>query len=417
MHLAIVASALAFEAQVEELPSGDTLIVVEDDRADLVKMVVRFPVGDFSPYWQDEHIRDAWGYQYYDSEGVFRQRAEDLVADIDLYSSSRTATISALCLREDMAACAQLLSDILLSTDIDVDELKRSKKGQKAGWKARLSDPEFVRRQAAERAMYVEEDPRRRDVEKPAKVSTKAQDNAEAKMAIVTVPDRVVAYSGNISLEEARALTEGLLPESTSRLPEMEITLPDLAERDVGDVVVELPELTQVYFSLYRPGLVHGDPHTSHQSVAHHVLVGHFYSRMSRALRHDSGLTYGVSGSDWLGNSETCYRLSSYSKVETGEEAIDVMRDTLATFHVDGITETEREQAISYLLGEMARSNQAPWNLRWDRVSEITQEWPEYYYRDLMLATQELSVEDINGWISDFYDPANFRLVKVVPEQ
>lgn len=416
MQLLLLSAAFAYEAQVVELDSGDTLVVVEDHRAELVKMVVRFPVGHFSPYWQDHHLRDVWGYQFYDSEGVYRQRADDLVADIDFDINARNATASALCMREDLEPCAELLADMLLSTDIDVDELKRARKGQKAGWKGDLQDPEFVRRQAAERAMYVEDDPRRRDVEKPVKVSTKAKANAEAKMAVVSTPGRIIAFAGDITLEEARALTESLVPAATERLPEMDIVLPDLADNDRRDIVVELPELTQVYFSLVRPGLIHGDPHHAHQMVAHHVLVGHFYSRMGRSMRHDSGLTYGVSGSSWIGLSEPAYRLSSYSKLESGDEAIQVMRDTIATFHADGITQEEKDEAVSYLMGKMARSNQAPWSLMWDRIGELSYGWPEDYYRDIKLSTEELTVEDINAWIAEFYDPTAFQLVKVVPE-
>ena len=417
MFFALLSPAAAYEAQVETLDNGDTLVVVEDDRADLVKIVVRFRVGDLSPYWRDNHLRDAWGYQYWDTEGLFRERAEELVADISLDVNSRNATISALCMKEDAQACADLLGDILRSEDLSKDELKRSRKGQSADWKSNLKDPEFILRQATQATFYVDDDPRAEDTQKPARVSTKASKNAAAKMAVVHTPDRILGFSGNVSLDEAKTLAEGLVPDPIERLAEMDVVLPERAEHDGSEVVVDLPDLTQTYFRYYRPGLVHLDENTATQRVAHYILTGHFYSRMGRAMRHDSGLTYGVGSSSWLSNSETPYSLSSYSKLETGDEAVRVMRETLATFHAEGVTAEELAEAQSYLDGKLAMDNQAPWNLMWDRIDELSYGWPEDYYRNSKTASTEVTLEEVNAWIAEFYDPADFTLVRVVPSE
>ena len=418
MLLTLLTAASAMELQVEQLPAGDHIVLVQDPRADIVTMAVRFPVGDFSPAWQEAHLDEIWSFQFYDPEGELRQRAEALAADVDVDINSRNATISATCLREDMRGCAELLGETLHTTRLDKDELKRARKGQKADWKGRLTDPEFVLRQAAERALYAEGDPRRDDVEKPRRIDVGAARDASAKTQVLSQPGRLLGFSGNLSMAEAQELSALFrLPQPTEPAPEWTVQVPPVQLQEPATVEVELPDLTQIYFAMFRPGLTHADENIPHQYIAHHVLTGHFYSRMGRALRHDSGLTYGVSGSNWLGNTEPCYRIGSYSKLETGEEAIEVMRQTMATYAAEGITEQEREQAVSYLLGRHAVSNPAPWNLMWDHVAELQFGWEREHYGQLKRAAAELSLEQVNAWIAEFYDPTQWSLVVLRPEQ
>ena len=417
MLLTLLSAALAMDLQVVELPAGDRLVLVQDTRADLVTMTARFPVGDFSPVWHAEHLDEIWRFQILDPEGELRRQADALAADVDLTVNSRNATIKATCLRDDMRDCAVLIADTLQNTTIDRDELKRARKGHRTEWKMRLSDPSFVLRRAAEQALYTESDPRRSDVEKPRKPSLRVARDASIKNAVLQQPGRLLGFSGNLSLDEAQELVALFaLPEPTVARPEWSVVLPPLKAAGATTIEVELPDLTQVYFALFRPGIVHGDENIPHQYIAHRVLVDDFYSRMSRALRHDSGLTYGVSGSSWMALSEPCYRLTSYSKLETGEEAIAVMQETLADFAAHGITEEEREQAVSYLLGKHAVANSAPWGLMWDRINELQHGWERDHYGEMKRAAAELSVDEINRWIAEFYDPQQWSLVVLRPE-
>jgi len=417
MFLILSTFANAMELQVEELPSGDSIVLVQDARSDVVTMEVRFPVGDFSPAWQATHLDEIWSFQAYDPDGALRLRAEALAAEVGSVVSNRSATLGAICLREDMLACATLLGDILHSDALERDELKRHRRTQWGDWEGLLSDPEFVLRQAAEQALFVKGDPRRMDVEKPRRLDLRVARDPSAKEAVLALPNRLMGFSGNLSLDDAVALTALFrLPEPSERGPEWTVELPALSDDVPATVEAELPELTQVHFTMFRAGLVYEDEHVPHQHVAHHVLVGHFYSRMYRALRHDSGLSYGVSGSNFFGLSEPCYRISSSSKVETGDQAIAVMRETMSTYASEGITVEEHEQAVSHLLGLHAIRSSTPWSLTSTALHEVQFGLERDHLGALKRAAAELSVEEINAWIASFYDPEAWSLVVVRPE-
>ena len=85
-------------------------------------------------------------------------------------------------------------------------------------------------------------------------------------------------------------------------------------------------------------------------------------------------------------------------------------------FHEKGITEEERAAAVSYLMGSRAFQRQSADQIlsRW--MGELSLGLPAGFHDDLVDKAAALSLDEINAFIRDFYDPSQFSMVKAVPK-
>ena len=178
-----------------------------------------------------------------------------------------------------------------------------------------------------------------------------------------------------------------------------------------------LPRLTQVYLALTRSGLAIDDPDQAAFRIASHVLAGHFYSRMYVALRHDAGETYTVNASNYgTIHRPTVHVLRTYTRTANADRAERIFQDTLAAFHTGGITDEERQDAIGNLAGRRLFGRQTPRQMLAEHLTERRLGLPDGLFVDLPRQAAALTLADINAFITRFYDPDEFTLVRVEAE-
>jgi predicted Zn-dependent peptidase len=175
-------------------------------------------------------------------------------------------------------------------------------------------------------------------------------------------------------------------------------------------------KLTQVYLSCDRDSLPWEDPRRPAFLVADHVLAGHFYARLYVALRHEGGDTYGVGTSDGGDVVPGIYAASTFTRVSNAASIEEKFRESMRVFGERGITEQERANAVGYLTGHLAFGRQAPDQIlaRW--LTERRFGLAPGTLDDLVDRASTLSLEEINAFIRDFYDPAQFTMIRALPE-
>jgi len=128
--------------------------------------------------------------------------------------------------------------------------------------------------------------------------------------------------------------------------------IPDIGKLgDPGVHVLEMPvPQSTIMFGL--PGIMRADPDFIPGYVANYILGGGgFSSRLTDEVRVKRGLTYGVS------TSLTSYRKASVmvgavaTRADAVHQTIQVVRDTLADFAANGATQTELDDAKTFLTG------------------------------------------------------------------
>ena len=398
--------------------AGTEGALVEDHRAPLVTLAIEFPAGTWSA-WSREHAgATAFEMMGTDPERTLDKRADALAVDVTLSMGSRGARLDATCLKRDLEATVALVKDVLANTRYDPRELKRRKHERMVLRQAEKTDVEASLRKATVAAFYAKDDPRRRTVEDPEDVETSIPKLVATRDAIVRMPGRIVAFAGDITADDAERLAAGMLPPADTVAPAGVATvlrpIVEAAARPrIKDVHVR--RLTQVYLALARDSVPWNDPRRPEALIADYVLGGHFYARLYVALRHEGGDTYGASTRDGGDVVPGLYTARTFTRTANAEAIEAKLRETLRVFRDRGITEAERADAAGALTGRRAFQRQSPDQILSRYLTEWRRGLAPGYLDELADRAAAVPLDQVNAFIRDWYDPAQFSMFRAVP--
>jgi zinc protease len=124
---------------------------------------------------------------------------------------------------------------------------------------------------------------------------------------------------------------------------------PPAVERSV--LVVDKPDVTQTQVRIAAPALARATPEYFPALVANAVFGGGFTSRLMEAVRVNRGLSYGVRSRFAMSRATGIFFVSSFTKLESTAELVEVILDEARRFCDAGPGEDELSRAQSYLAG------------------------------------------------------------------
>ncbi len=417
--MAVPALLLAAAVATFAVDAGTEGALVEDHRAPVVAVTIEFPVGTWSPWARAHHAADAFVYQDDDPDRTFHARADALAASIELGMSDRSASLRIRCLKDDLDAAMELAKDVLANTRYDGHELKRARRERAIRWRGTETDVAFRMAQAAARGLFPPDDPRRLPYEKPEPVSTDVAALVATRDVLIRLPGRVVGFAGDLTLEDAKRAAEALLPAPVETLPadiapRFGAIAPASSRPKTQDIAIR--KLTQVYLSFGRDSLPWTAARRPAFLVADHVLGGHFYSRLLVALRHDAGDTYGAGTRNRGDVVAGTYGASTFTRAGNAGPIEAKLREVMTVFRETGITEDERAGAISYLRGHRAFDRQSAAQILGRWMTERRLGLAPGFLDEQIERASALSRDEINAFIREYYDPAQFSTVRAVPK-
>jgi len=159
----------------------------------------------------------------------------------------------------------------------------------------------------------------------------------------------IVSLMGDITREQAHAIATEL----TRRLPQGEplSTLPAVAPSVGTEQRIPHPA-SQAHILIGMPALSRGDPDFFALTVGNYILGGGgFVSRISREVREQRGLAYSSYSYFSPMAQAGPYQAGLQTRKDQTDEALAVVRDTIAKFLRDGPTEAELKAAKDNLIG------------------------------------------------------------------
>lgn len=402
------------------LSAGTDGLLVEDHRAPLVTVMVQLPVGTATPWAKSRPVREAFADAMLDHDGNLRRQADRLAVQINLGVGLWSSTAYLSCHKRDLPAALALLRAVLDNHDIDSAQIKRRHREEWLGWQTGRRDAQTVLSRRASELLFAADDPRRHDLGPPRRPETNVATLLATRRAMLRLPGRTIGMAGDVTESEMRALTRDLLPEVDAAPPQVAPAafpaLLSLQGRN-RDEAIPLKKATQVNFAWVRAALPIDHPDFPALMVARDVLGGHFYSRLYVALRHAQGDTYGASAVMPRSREGGTFRIQTFTRLENRAVIEAKLRETLATFRNQGISEQERTDAVGALLGERNFGRQAPDQLLSQALWEKARGLPLGYQDQLAERVSRLTVDQINQFISDYFDPAEFVLLRTVPRR
>jgi len=163
----------------------------------------------------------------------------------------------------------------------------------------------------------------------------------------------VVAIMGDVTRAQAEAIAEQLtaqLPVSDGRiaLPAVTMQIPAIEQRIAHPA-------SQSHILIGAPGMSRSDPDYFPLYVGNYILGGGgFVSRLMNEVREKRGLAYSVYSYFMPLKQPGAFQIGLQTKKEQADEALKLVRNTLAEFIAQGPTEKELRAARQNLVGGFA---------------------------------------------------------------
>ncbi len=116
-------------------------------------------------------------------------------------------------------------------------------------------------------------------------------------------------------------------------------------------LLIDKPDATQTYFYIGQPGIDRLDPDRTTLLLVNTLFGGRFTSMLNEALRVKSGLTYGAFSSVQQVRLPGSIFMSTYTKTDTTQQAIDLALTVLKEMGEKGIAPEQLASAKAYLKG------------------------------------------------------------------
>jgi predicted Zn-dependent peptidase len=116
-------------------------------------------------------------------------------------------------------------------------------------------------------------------------------------------------------------------------------------------LLIDKPDATQTYFVIAQPGVRRTTPDWTALSLVNTLFGGRFTSMLNDELRVNSGLTYGARCRIDTDRMAGGLYITSYTKTETTEKALDLALELLKRLRAKGITAEQLASAKAYTKG------------------------------------------------------------------
>ncbi len=225
----------------------------------------------------------------------------------------------------------------------------------------------------------------------------------------------IVVVGGDMSLEEAKKFAKS----SLSLLPKGEFEkLPTVEHLKKPSSVVAKKDTKQAYIYFSSPLFVKSDDKNRYKAkVAAFILgAGGFGSRMMEEIRVKRGLAYSAYSRANITKSHSSLKGYLQTKLKSQDEAVKLVKELIADFVKNCVTQNELDQAKKFLLGSEPLRNETL-SQRLNRTfMEYYQNLGLNYYKKELKLIEDLTLKDLNDFIKS-HDEINLLSFSIVTKK
>ena len=167
-----------------------------------------------------------------------------------------------------------------------------------------------------------------------------------------TPSNTILAVAGDFNAAEMeRALAEKFGGWAAKDAPAVSLPEPASAQGK-RLLLIDKPDSTQTFYQIGNLGVARNNPDRVYIRVINTLFGGRFTSMLNEELRVNSGLTYGASSSFAQYRARGQFVISTFTRNETTEKAIDMTLDVLKKLREQGISESDLKSAKAYIKGQ-----------------------------------------------------------------
>ena len=293
-------------------------------------------------------------------KGTKTRTADQISAELDFIGGLMGAGASydytngtAEFIKKDIGKGLDLLGDVLLNPTFPQDEVSKMLKQRIDNIKSSKDQAQAVIGTYYNAYLYGSH-PYARPVggdEKSLAAITR-DDVQKFYQAYYSPSSTVMAVAGDFnSAEMERMITDKFGAWSAKAAPAVQLAEPQPV---TGKrlLLIDKPDSTQTFYQIGNVGINRTNPDRVYIEVVNTLFGGRFTSMLNSELRINTGLTYGARSGFDERKVRGPFMISTYTRNQTTERAIDMTLDILKRLHEKGITEEELKSAKSYIKGQ-----------------------------------------------------------------
>jgi len=177
-------------------------------------------------------------------------------------------------------------------------------------------------------------------------------------------------------------------------------------------LLIDKPDATQTYFYIGQPGIDRKNPDRVKLLLINTLFGGRFTSMLNEELRVKSGLSYGASCMLQRVRMPGGIVITTYTKTDTTEKAIDMALDVLKQLSQKGITAEQLASVKAYIKGTFPTQQLETT----DQLANILADMELYglgkdEIDDFFSRLDAASLDDINATARKYYKPDHLTFV------
>jgi zinc protease len=338
--------------------SGSEVYFVENHDLPIVDLSVNFAAGSARDTAEKSGLAGITRYMMtLGAAGMSDEKIANKMADVgailggDFDADRAGFKLRTLSSEREKTQALAVFTKILQQPDFPESVLEREKARIISGLQESATQPESISSKAFMAALYGSHPYSLDDsgeVDTVAKI--KRDDLQSFYKQYYGAKGAVVAIIGDLTREQAAAIAESVssgLPNAAAASPIPAVSLPAQAlEKRIAHPA------SQSHILLGYPGIKRGDPDLFPLYVGNYILGGGgFVSRLTEEVREKRGLVYSVYSYFMPMAEAGPFQVGLQTKKDQAEDALKLVRETLAKFIQNGVTEAELKAAKANIIG------------------------------------------------------------------
>jgi zinc protease len=348
------------------------------------------------------------------AKSQFEQKLDYLGAQISSGASLEYSYVSLSMAKVDQDVLLPILRDVLIKPAMNIEEFDKHKTRYLAQLEQQKESPKQVIKNYFNQLLYAEH-PYANWVDGTTGSVTSIDQTAvkQFHQSWYKPNNSAVVVSGDFESKKMKSALKKLFSVWKGKAPafKLEQNLPTVEKAKV--LLINKSDANESTFMIGGPGIKFSNPDSTALSVINTVLGARFTSWLNDELRVNSGLTYGAGSrfdSKLVGGS---FYISTFTKTETTNEAMDLALATYARLWEQGIDEQTLASAKAYVKGLFPTDYETSGNLSWLLAQMFIYGFDESYINDFSERVNSLDLERSKQLIKQYFPKENLQFVVV----
>jgi predicted Zn-dependent peptidase len=359
--VANIASAQDFKLPKYEkvkLPNGLTLYLMEQHEVPLISTSMVFPAGTiYEPAGKAGLAGVTADALMFGAGNRSKQQIEEELdfvgANLNTWANKETGNIYASFAKKDTDLVLGIIKDMLVKPQFNAEEWQKLQTRRSAEYDQMKESPRSVINDYYDAFVFAGHPYAMSSSGTKAGLESITTDDIRQFYQQYSPKQAAMAVVGDFNSKEMKKRVENLFkdwkPKTSAKPVKLEATSQPSSSRVL---LVNKPDARETTFYIGGPGVKRSNPDYVSIQVLNTILGGRFTSWLNDELRVNSGLTYGARSSFGSFKEGGKFVISTFTKNESTEEAVDLALKTYGRMHGQGIDEATLESAKNYVQGQ-----------------------------------------------------------------